>query len=60
MKIVPGVAAGYMTGGLWSAVAALITGGATHIPTEMKSGTSAAKQAKANGLYYLLKVERSG
>lgn len=60
MKIVPGVAAGYMTGGQWAALAALITGSAAHVPSELRSASGAAKQAKANGLYYLLKVEKSG
>jgi hypothetical protein len=56
-KIMPGVVAGYMTGGRYAALAALVTGGAAHVPSELKSATTSSREAKKSGLYYLLKVE---
>jgi hypothetical protein len=58
-KIMPGVIAGYMTGGQYAALAALLTGGATHVHSELKSATGPSKEARTSGLYYLLKVENS-
>jgi hypothetical protein len=56
----PGVVAGYMTGGGYAALAALVTGGAAHVPSELKSAMTSSREAKKSGLYYLLKVETKG
>jgi hypothetical protein len=54
---VPAVGAGYLTGGSIGAIAALLTSGAAHLPTELKSSNSGKSEAKKRGLYYLLKAE---
>lgn len=56
-KMIPAVGAGYLTGGGIGAIAALLTSGAAHLPTELKSSNSGKSEAKKNGLYYLLRVE---
>jgi hypothetical protein len=56
-KMAPIVGAGYLAGGNIGAIAALLTSGVAHVPTELKSSTSGTSDAKRNGLYYLLKAE---
>jgi hypothetical protein len=56
-KLVPTVAAGYLTGGNITAIATLLTGSATEFVTAYSSSRGAAKEAKKSGLYYLLRAE---
>jgi hypothetical protein len=50
------VGAGYLTGGNYPAIAALLTTGAAQFASELKS-RKAKNEAKKSGLYYLLKAE---
>jgi hypothetical protein len=45
-KIVPAVGAGYLTGGSIGAIAALLTTGATNVPTDFRSSNSGKLEAK--------------
>ena len=56
LKMAPMVGAGYLTGGAYGALAALLTSGAVNVPAERKA-SDGSKEAAKSGLYYLLKVE---
>jgi hypothetical protein len=56
LRAQPSVGAGYLTGGNYPAIAALLTTGAAQFASELKS-RKAKNEAKKSGLYYLLKAE---
>jgi hypothetical protein len=55
--MLPTVGAGYLAGGMMGAIATFLTSGVAHVPKEFSSDHKPAKDAKKNGLYYLLKAE---